>query len=181
VSTTNTGASGPSTAGYGAVSGTSFAAPQVAGAAALMWAANPALTLTQVESGLKASARPHVTAYELGYCTTLNKSRCTLTATTGGAGLLDAAEAVKYALTPTGYTAPTRSTLGLQSTALTRCGAQQGSTAIPVPAPPAPTPPAPAPAPASSGGGAASPVWLLGLLGAAAALRRRRGPGQAGR
>lgn len=186
VSTTNTGTTGPSTAGYGAVSGTSFAAPQVAGAAALMWAANPALTLAQVEAGLKASARPHVTAYELGYCTALNKNRCTLNGTTGGFGLLDAAEAVKYALTPAGYTAPTRRSLGLQSTALSRCGTLQGSTAIPVPAPspaptpsptpaPAPTPsPAPGPAPAASGGGGtSSPVWLIGLVGAAAGLRRR--------
>lgn len=189
VSTTNTGRAGPLAAGYGAVSGTSFAAPQVAGAAALMWSANPALTLAQVEAGLKASARPHVTAYALGYCTSLNKDRCTLTATTGGAGLLDAAEAVKYALTPATYAAPTRSTLGLQSTALSRCGTLQGSTAIPVPAPspaPAPTPapapspapspsPAPAPAPAESGGGgAASPWWLAGLALSAVALRSRR-------
>ncbi|MFG6489842.1 S8 family serine peptidase [Roseateles sp. BYS78W] len=188
VSTTNTGTSAPLTAGYGAVSGTSFAAPQVAGAAALMWAANPALTLAQVESGLKASARPHVTAYALGYCTSLNKSRCTLTGTTGGAGLLDAAEAVRYALTPTSYTASARSSLGLQGTALTNCGVKQGSTAIAVPPAPAPTPtppapaptptptPTPAPAPTSSGGGggAASIGWLLGLAGAAGLLRPAR-------
>jgi serine protease len=191
VSTINTGTTAPSTAGYGAVSGTSFAAPQVAGTAALMWATNPALTLPQIEAGLKFSARPHVTAYALGYCTSLNKDRCTLTATTGGAGLLDAAEAVKYAQAPTGYTAPTRASLGLQSTALSRCGTLQGSTGIPVPTPapapaPAPTPapspaPAPSPSPAPSpapepagGGGAASSLWLLSLLGAAAALPRRR-------
>ncbi len=192
VSTTNTGTTALSTAGYGAVSGTSFAAPQVAGTAALMWAANPALTLAQVEAGLKASARPHVTAYALGYCTTLNKSRCTLQGTTGGAGLLDAAEAVKYALTPTSYTAPTRTSLGLRSTALSRCGSVQGSEEIPTtpasppppsppppPPPPAPPPPAPPPAPAAGGGGgggAASPWWLLALSGAALALRRRAQP-----
>lgn len=187
VSTTNTGTTSPSTAGYGAVSGSSFAAPQVAGAAALMWSANPALTLAQVETGLKASARPHVTAYALGYCTSLNHKRCTLNATTGGAGLLDAAEAVKYALSPAGYVAPARSSLGLQSSGLTRCGLVQGSTGIPVPAPPAPAPsptpapppppsPAPAPAPAGGGGGGgASPAWLAALLGAAALLRRRGG------
>ncbi|WP_369293013.1 S8 family serine peptidase, partial [Klebsiella quasipneumoniae] len=77
-STTNTGTTGPSTAGYGAASGTSFAAPQVAGVASLMWAVNPSLTLAQIEAGLKASARPHVTAYALGTCTTSNKSRCSL-------------------------------------------------------------------------------------------------------
>ncbi len=197
VSTTNTGATSPSTAGYGAVSGSSFAAPQVAGAAALMWAANPALSLVQVEAGLRASARPHVTAYALGNCSTLNHRRCTLGSTTGGAGLLDAAEAVKYALGPAGYSPPSRTTLGMQSQALSRCGVAQGSTPIPVPAPPPPAPapsptpspspapspaptptpgptPSPAPAPASSGGGgAASPAWLLALAGAALSLRPR--------
>jgi len=46
-----------STAGeYGFSSGTSFSAPQVAGAAALVWAANPALTRAQVAWVLKSSA-----------------------------------------------------------------------------------------------------------------------------
>ncbi len=187
VSTINVGKTAPATAGYGAVSGTSFAAPQVAGAAALMWSANPNLTLAQVEAGLKASARPHVTAYALGYCTATNNSRCTLQSTTGGAGLLDAAEAVKYALAPVTYTAPVRSSLGLQSTNLSRCGQAQGSTPIPLtpppppPPPPAPPPPPPppaptppAPAPSSGGGGAASGWWLLSLAGAAAMLRPPR-------
>jgi subtilisin family serine protease len=41
---------------YGYASGTSFAAPQVAGAAALVWAANPALTAPQVAQILKQTA-----------------------------------------------------------------------------------------------------------------------------
>jgi subtilisin family serine protease len=41
---------------YGFGSGTSFAAPQVAGAAALVWAANPALTAAQVAQILKETA-----------------------------------------------------------------------------------------------------------------------------
>jgi subtilisin family serine protease len=41
---------------YGYASGTSFAAPQVAGAAALVWAANPALTREQVAWILKQTA-----------------------------------------------------------------------------------------------------------------------------
>ena len=41
---------------YGYGSGTSFAAPQVAGAAALVWAANPALTAQQVALILKETA-----------------------------------------------------------------------------------------------------------------------------
>jgi subtilisin family serine protease len=41
---------------YGFGSGTSFAAPQVAGAAALVWAANPSLTAQQVAQILKETA-----------------------------------------------------------------------------------------------------------------------------
>ena len=41
---------------YGWASGTSFAAPEVAGAAALVWAANPRLTAPQVAKVLKQSA-----------------------------------------------------------------------------------------------------------------------------
>src|SRR5207253_1948878 len=41
---------------YGLGSGTSFAAPEVAGAAALVWGANPLLTATQVADVLKHSA-----------------------------------------------------------------------------------------------------------------------------
>ena len=40
---------------YGFGSGTSYAAPQVAGAAALVWAANPALTAQQVAQILKST------------------------------------------------------------------------------------------------------------------------------
>jgi subtilisin family serine protease len=46
-----------STAGpYGWSSGTSFSSPEVAGAAALVWAANPALTAQQVATTLQATA-----------------------------------------------------------------------------------------------------------------------------
>jgi subtilisin family serine protease len=41
---------------YGFASGTSFAAPQVAGAAALVWAANPTLTASQVATILERTA-----------------------------------------------------------------------------------------------------------------------------
>jgi len=44
---------------YGYASGTSFAAPQVAGAAALVWAANPSLTAQQVAQILKQTASGH--------------------------------------------------------------------------------------------------------------------------
>ena len=44
---------------YGWSSGTSFSSPEVAGAAALVWAANPLLTATQVAGVLKATASAH--------------------------------------------------------------------------------------------------------------------------
>jgi subtilisin family serine protease len=53
---------------YGYGSGTSFAAPLVAGAAALVWAANPSLTAQQVAQLLKATASGHGTwTSELGF------------------------------------------------------------------------------------------------------------------
>lgn len=53
---------------YGFGSGTSFAAPQVAGAAALVWAANPALRADEVASILEQTASGHgVWNAELGY------------------------------------------------------------------------------------------------------------------
>jgi subtilisin family serine protease len=53
---------------YGIASGTSFAAPEVAGAAALVWAANPLLTAQQVAGILKQTASGRgAWAEELGY------------------------------------------------------------------------------------------------------------------
>jgi subtilisin family serine protease len=65
---------------YGWASGTSFAAPEVAGAAALVWAANPRLTARQVAKVLKQSASGARWNPELGW------------------GRLDAAAAVQLAL-----------------------------------------------------------------------------------
>jgi subtilisin family serine protease len=64
---------------YGWASGTSFASPEVAGAAALVWAANPKLTAQQVASVLKESADGDRWNRELGW------------------GRLDAAAAVQLA------------------------------------------------------------------------------------
>jgi subtilisin family serine protease len=74
---------------YGWASGTSFAAPQVAGAAALVWAANPRLTARQVAKVLKQSADGSSWNHELGW------------------GRLDAAAAVEMALRTRGL-APRR-------------------------------------------------------------------------
>jgi subtilisin family serine protease len=71
---------------YGWASGTSFAAPQVAGVAALVWGANPRLTVQQVARVLKQSASGATWNRELGW------------------GRLDAAAAVELALETKGAT-----------------------------------------------------------------------------
>jgi subtilisin family serine protease len=52
---------------YGWASGTSFAAPEVAGAAALVWGANPSLTASQVAQVLMQSASGSAWSPELGW------------------------------------------------------------------------------------------------------------------
>jgi subtilisin family serine protease len=64
---------------YGWASGTSFASPEVAGAAALVWGANPSLTARQVAEVLKQSASGGAWNPQLGW------------------GRLDAAAAVRLA------------------------------------------------------------------------------------
>lgn len=71
---------------YGWASGTSFAAPEVAGVAALVWAANPRLTARQVAKVLKRSASGGPWTPELGW------------------GRLDAAAAVALAQATRGAT-----------------------------------------------------------------------------
>jgi serine protease len=82
---------------YAFLYGTSFSAPLVSGAAALMLSANPALTAQQLVDGLKASARPHVTSPLIGTCSWNNPGRCICTTSTCGAGILDAERALLYA------------------------------------------------------------------------------------
>lgn len=183
-STSDTGTTTPITFGYAAGSGTSYAAPQVAGTASLMWAANPNLSLAQIEAGLRLSARPHVQAEALGICNAVtatgatNLSRCSCTTETCGAGLLDAEEALRYAQAPASYAAPVRAAVSLSSAAIDACGIKQGTKIVPadpvVPAiPPASTPTA-VPASSGGGGGAMAPWWLIALAFAAFALRREQ-------
>ncbi|MEV3968667.1 S8 family serine peptidase [Streptomyces sp. NPDC050698] len=79
LSTLNSGTKTPSSENYDYYQGTSMATPHVAGLAALMKSANSALTPAQIESAIKANARPLPGACS-GGC---------------GAGLADAAKTVQ--------------------------------------------------------------------------------------
>jgi serine protease len=79
LSTWNNGTTAQGSETYGYMQGTSMAAPHVAGVAALMLSANPALTPAQVETILMETARPLPGTCSTGGC---------------GNGLVDAAAAV---------------------------------------------------------------------------------------
>lgn len=83
--------------------GTSFAAPQVAGVAALMLSVNPALQPAEIIRRIQSTARPFPHDETLPTCpeTVANGDsigQCNCTTSTCGAGLLDAANAVAAAL-----------------------------------------------------------------------------------
>jgi subtilisin family serine protease len=79
---------------YGYASGTSFAAPQVAGAAALVWAANPSLTAQQVAQILKETASGHGGwTPELGFGV-VDVAAAVAQASAGGPGVLLSANRV---------------------------------------------------------------------------------------
>ena len=86
--------------------GTSFSAPMVAGVAALMRSARPALLPGDLRSLLQATARPFpTTGAEAGTSacqapSSVEQLECYCTTSTCGAGMLDAAAAVQAALAP---------------------------------------------------------------------------------
>jgi serine protease len=135
--------------------GTSFAAPLVAGTAALMLSVRPELRPSDVRSLLRASTRPFpngATDPSVPLCRApgnFDQLECHCTASTCGAGMLDAGAAVAAA-----------------------------ASAVPSPTPDpgpvdAPTPPAPSPGGGGGGGGAFDPGWLLFLALAVACLGAR--------
>jgi serine protease len=150
----------------GGVFGTSFSAPMVSGVIALMWTVNPGLTVAQVTSMLKSSARPFPPGGTVPVCPDADSitGECSCTQSTCGAGMLDAYGAVLAAM---------------------------GSPANPVmlPAPVASAPPLipaladPSGAPSSAsegGGGAEAPWWILGLVAAGLSRPLRRNWARAG-
>jgi serine protease len=159
LSVDNAGPTVPGAPQYSFLYGTSFATPVVAGVVSLMLSATPGLTAAQIVNGLRASARPHVTSTRIGTCSAQNPGRCICTKTTCGEGILDAAEAVRYALDPAGYVNPNRSGANIDS------GDVIEAAKLGPDLPANPTPPV-----ASSGGGAVSVDWLVALLLAVVAV-----------
>ncbi|MET0335383.1 MAG: S8 family peptidase [Rhizobacter sp.] len=97
----NTGTTVPGTDSYDNVFGTSFATPVVSGVISLMLSANERLTVAQVISGLRATARPHVrSSTGVPFCSSADSGVCVCTTSTCGSGVLDAEGAVRYALAP---------------------------------------------------------------------------------
>ncbi|WP_438947978.1 S8 family peptidase [Streptomyces durbertensis] len=86
LSTLNSGTTGPSSENYRAYQGTSMAAPHIAGLAALMLEAKPSLTPAQIESAIKANARPLPGTCSGGCGAGLADAAKTLRAVTGGGG-----------------------------------------------------------------------------------------------
>ena len=158
----NLGLQRPEGPAYGNHAGTSFATPVVAGVLSLMLSANPALTVAQLIDGVRRTARPHVTSTMMGACSAQNPGRCTCTTDTCGAGILDAPQALLYALNPTTYVAPTRQAALIDSSDLGTAAALGAD-----------LPPNDSVAVAGNdagGGGALSPDWLLLLALGVAAL-----------
>lgn len=96
----NTGRAEPESALLsGGIAGTSFAAPQVAGVAALMLSLNPSLSSVDVAHRIMQSATPFPVSGP-SVCGGFNLGNCRCTTSTCGAGVLSARDAVESALRP---------------------------------------------------------------------------------
>lgn len=108
--TTNLGATTPGAHGYtdqfNFNVGTSFSAPLVAGAAALMVSVNATLTSAEITERLRASARAYPSVSGLPVCRVPSgindrqTSECACTSAACGAGMLDASRALEQARRP---------------------------------------------------------------------------------
>jgi len=165
----NAGATAPGEGIYARSYGTSFAAPIVAGTAALMLSVNPGLTVDQLARGLAESARPHVLSPWLAQCSAANSATCLCTAATCGAGILDAEQALFYARDPAAYVRPAQRAEVLDNPELAAASA----------AGPLAAPDAPAEFESDPGGGATSTPWLALLALACALLGAPAGRGGA--
>ena len=161
VTLTNQGSTVPMTGGYARLYGTSFAAPQVAGTIAQMLSLNPGLSVDQVQTGLRLSARPHVTSSKIGECSDANPGRCICTTSTCGVGILDADQALAYAQQPASYVPPVRAAAIIDNAdvdaALALAPQDRAPNTSPV-------------AGGDSGGGAFGGFWLFALAVAAGTL-----------
>jgi serine protease len=122
LSTLNTGATTPSTESYAYYQGTSMAAPHIAGLAALMESAKASLTPAQIESAIKANARPLPGTCTGGCGAGLADAATTVQAVAGGSSgttfqntanvsIPDAGAAVESPITVSGVTGNAPSTL----------------------------------------------------------------------
>jgi serine protease len=149
--------------GYEFLYGTSFAAPQVAGAIALMLSLNPQLSFDQIQEGLRLSARPHVSSAKIALCSDANPGRCICTTETCGVGILDAERALIYAR---GLVLPP-----IQAALIDTADVDAALALAPQDRPSNMTPLPPAQGGGGDGGGAFGAFWLLALATAAMTLR----------
>ena len=118
------------------------------------------LSVDQMITGLRRSARPHVQSPWLAACSMDNSSSCLCTTATCGAGILDAEQAMFYARDPASYVAPAGHAEVLDNAEL--AAADVTPQASPHPA---------LEAEADTGGGAMGGPWLLLLALAVCALK----------
>jgi serine protease len=176
---TNDGTTTAGASDYTGVFGTSYSAPLVAGTVSLMLGLNSNLTPEQIVQGLQLSSRRHVSSAYIQACSDSNPGRCICTTSTCGAGILDADQALAYALSPTTYSRPASldTTVSVDSSDVVSAVTANSKDVTVTPSTPA--------GPCGRDnvcGGAMQPGWLLGLLAASAALLwgRRRAAGQGG-
>jgi serine protease len=158
--TTATSYAVPRTRDYAEGQGTSMATPIAAGAAALMWAVNPQLSVADILTGLtRQGVRAHaaVALNDPQRCSSVNPGRCRCTTSTCGSGVLDVYKAVDWAATatPTSYTLSANADFFTPSRGVAGAGSQQKP---------------------SGGGGGLDLTWVmaLGVLTTTSLMRSRR-------